>query len=146
MATEWFAWSQWNSTEQQEQAKTEQEPSKLFDKTPGAPINTENQTKMNNEKGTDLAESATNALFAIFNNPNIKYWWVKRIVKTIGTKMTLIVMADAFTIAYSNCCPITADGSRKKDLGGVIMELLHSKQYMTGRRHVMVFGNLRKYK
>jgi len=96
-------------------------------------------------KGTSLEDSITATLHAIFNSQHIKRWWTKRIVNTLGLKETMTLISDAFTIAYSDICPKVSDNSRKRDLGGVIIHLLHSSKYVRPRQHGLIFGNLKKY-
>jgi hypothetical protein len=102
--------------------------------------------KMCSPKGTELKDSLSAALFAIFHNPQVKKWWVCKITKTLGVKATIRLLTDSLALAYSEQCPLIDDQSRKRDWGGLAIQLLHSSKYVTADQHQIIFGSLKKFK
>jgi len=95
---------------------------------------------------TLVKDSAANALKGLCNSDSVKLWWCKRVVEVLGPKEAMTLLADAFSLAIGPYCPNIADGSRKKDCGGCLFDLMHSSEYLRPSQHLRVFGNLKKYK
>ena len=94
---------------------------------------------------TTVNESVAQALKGLCHSDTVKLWWCKRVVTVLGAKETMTLIADAFALCYGPYCPKVADGSRFKDCGGCLFDLLHSSQYVRPSQHYRIFGNLKKF-
>ena len=89
--------------------------------------------------------AVAHALNGLLNSPQNDYDRCLLITATLGPLRTIHMMNEAVKIGLSPDCPMIKDGSRKREVGGIFYQMLHSSKHIHPTEHVIIFRTMKGF-